>query len=371
MYAITFFTDLYYSADEGIHWSPVDVPRPMFWDGIDLADPLNSAVPYVLTHTGIALLDSIYARPLPSFDSLYVASMYTDESAARRHLLVSSRFYSPIHFRSLDSGESWERLTDTELPFPVSTSTSRLIRDTLYTTTASGECHFVTWEMDAFVQLPYTALDPSATPWVLGDGIMIMQYDSSVVRSSDGGNSWFDSRVGLPSIPVSIEKCVRSVDGSIYILLNDKHDYQKLFRSADRGRTWNQVYRNGDGRITDFQLLRNGEILWYFGSVAFARSDGLAMAVDVDRPPIPSLPGLYPNPLRSGESVTVLLGENPPMNWECSIIDASGRNLHRRSVSSDRTGALHLHIPSRLSPGSYFLLLRSGTHIHLHRLQLR
>ena len=61
----------------------------------------------------------------------------------------------------------------------------------------------------------------------------------TVLRSEDGGNSWFDSAIGLPSILSQPRLCVSESDPRrVYLTGNDAQWHGRLFRSEDSGRRW-------------------------------------------------------------------------------------------------------------------------------------
>ncbi len=366
---------VYFSHDDGQDWTIIQLQgtSPYIWP--NLCSSHQSSLPFVLAGwSGFFLVDpeKLTIQRLVNFDSTVVTCAATSDDGQSIAVLANSESVAGLLFVSKDGGRRWERVHVPDVEFSPLLETVAFCNDTLLIASYPR----ILWNLPpgetTLRQSPCDVPEGDSYPWLLGDGLLLMQYDSSIIRSNDQGCTWFDTRTGLPLGPVSLITCARSRDGTVYALINDGDQHHRLYRSADQGRTWNMLDRNGDPRITRFLLTPAGEVIWQFGTLSFARSSGLALSVSVhDIPDAGIDAGIYPHPLPFGERCTLWVNGRPHARWTMRILDLRGTVCASRNLQADAAGGIRAAFQPLLPPGTYFLEMRSGTHRRLLRLQLR
>ena len=116
-------------------------------------------------------------------------------------------------FRSMNLGDSWEDITPTNA-----------------------------WPVKGFP--PHIKL--------IADGETLLAMEKGMVRSLDGGNTWMDPQEpGISPSLVNISPAVVASGGTIYVGENSG-----VYRSTDRGRSWNLVSIGRDSRVDDLVTFR-------------------------------------------------------------------------------------------------------------------
>ncbi len=255
---------LYHSSDDGQTWTrnTINLKFPYLWPR--LASTHQSLIPFLTcSRDGLYRVDpeSGKSHRIPALDSIVVTWVAATPDGQRICVLGNSVLEARLLFISEDSGASWKRISVQDVEFSPQIASAVFTQDTLRISAYNR----VIWMLapgETTLHPVHHSLPQSNAPlWFLGDGLILMEYDSMIVRSNDNGETWRDTRTGLPSGPVSLHACARSSDGTVYALINDGDQYDRLFRSSDRGRTWNRIDRDGDPRITRFQLTTHGEVV--------------------------------------------------------------------------------------------------------------
>lgn len=365
---------VYYSRDDGNQWTRIPIMQAAQHMRPHLCAPRQSPLPFLMTFWGgLHRIDTENRElhRLEAFDSTVVTWIAASADGRRIVALANAESTARLLFVSEDGGQRWHRVHVQDVEFFPQTEAAGFSHDTLYVSTFNR----VIWTLPpgATTLRPAQPLLPrgDAPLWFLGDGLVLMESDSTIMRSNDGGATWRDTRAGLPLGKVSLHTCARASDGTVYARINAGDQYDRLFRSADRGRTWNMIARDGDVRITRFQLTPQGEIIWQLGTAVLARSSGLALTVPVRDIPAPDADaGIYPQPLRRGERGTLWLRGDAGARWAMRVIDPRGAVRLTRDLQADAAGDIRSTFRPALPPGTYFVELTSASHRRLLRLQL-
>lgn len=365
---------VYRSSNNGQDWTgiPLQGTSPYIWPR--LCSPHQSILPFLLAGwSGFFLIEAenLATQRLGVFDSTVVTCAATTGDGQRIAVIANAETIAGLVYVSEDGGRQWKRVHVPDVDFSPFLETAIFSGDTLLIASYPR----ILWNLPpgetTLRRSPCEVPEGDSPPWILGGGLLLMQNDSSIVRSNDRGCTWFDTRTGLPFGPVSLIACARARDGTVYALINEGDQHHRLFRSADQGRTWNMLDRNGDPRITRFVLTPGGEVIWQFGTLSLARSSGLALTVPVrDIPAVGIDAAIYPQPLRRGNRGTLWLRGDAGARWAMRVVDLNGTVRMTRDLRADASGRIRLQFPFDLPAGTYFVHLRSGARHRLLRMQL-
>jgi hypothetical protein len=367
---------LYHSTDNGTSWDRYAVPgdEPSSWPS--LPDIHRCHLPYITgPWKGLYRFDLLQPRfrKVEGWDSVRVLGYSVSADGDRRVLATMSDSVVLSHYLSNDAGASWTSLLPGTEGGATRIHSSYFIRDTLYFLTVPGwHCYACVPNSHEPVRLTFSVPDSLRMPYLLGDGLVITPLDSALVRSIDGGRSWKTIRSGLPDSPFDLRNCVRSPDGTIYVLLSGLDYHKRLYRSADEGRNWAPVLCAGNPRLSNFQLTAEGEIIWYRANEKFARSSGLALSTSVksaQMPPVLST-SAFPNPGRVGTTITIETGVARSIAWQLRLMDITGMEQFAWECTADESGCVSLRIPVTTAQGHYLLSACSGPNRHLFHLRL-